>query len=484
MVAVLFAPSFHLQAALRSCPDRARRPVGLVASDQPHAPLIQLTRAARRAGVEPGLTPTQALARCPNLEIVPRDQHAETVVQSLLLDRSQRMAPLVENTGPGQVTLDVSTLGRVRDWEAWLHDLTAHLPGITARAGLGRNPWVAGLAAEQGRPCHIVPPGTEKSFLATIPISRAGIDPSRLDVLHLWGIATFGDLAALGRPSLVARWGKEGGALWDQATGRMDRPLIPFEEPSRWIEARDLETPVETLEPLLFILRRFLDLLLARLAERMQGISRLVLTLNLTNGTHLNSSLDLPEPTRDATRLFRVLHQHVEGIRSEAPVIAVQLEAFPGHPPERQPDFFVSSLKREDGFRETLARLMALVGSDRVGVPVLEETHQPDRFHLEHRAPSPSEPQPGDIQPALVLRRFRPPVPAQVRLGKTGPSAFIGEAFDEEIVQTRGPWRSSGHWWQPDRAWQREEWDVETRNGQLFRLVRQGDTWTVEGMYD
>jgi protein ImuB len=52
------------------------------------------------------------------------------------------------------------------------------------------------------------------------------------------------------------------------------------------------------------------------------------------------------------------------------------------------------------------------------------------------------------------------------------------------IVQTRGPWRRSGEWWDNDAAWAREEWDVELDRGGLYRLTRTRDGWWLEGIYD
>ncbi|GAB4239094.1 MAG: DNA polymerase Y family protein [Candidatus Methylacidiphilales bacterium] len=484
MFAVLFLPSFYLQAALRACPDQAVRPVGLVGSDKPHAPLIEVTLAARTRGVEPGLTPTQALARVPDLIVVRRDRAAEESVRAMLLDRARQMAPIVEDTGPGVLTLGVGTLGRVKDWHQWLLDLVSDLPGVNAQAGLGPVPWVAQMAAEEGRPCRVVGPGEEAAFLANLTVDRAEPDAGRREVLALWGVRTLGEVAALGREGLVARWGKEGGELWNRATGRADRPLVPLEEEVRWVEGKELEAPVETLEPLLFLLRRFVDLLLARLGERVQGIARLELKLALEDGTVWESVLDLPEPTRDGQRLFRVLHQHLEGVRTDAPVTGVWLEARPGEPPVRQPDLFSARLEQEETFRETLARLMALVGRDRVGFPIMEETHEPDRFRLNLHGPTAVASEHEEPSPALVLRRFRPPLVAEVRVGSGGPQAFGAERLAGEIVRVRGPWRSSGRWWEPDQAWEREEWDVETRDGRLFRLTQCGQRWVVEGIYD
>ena len=51
------------------------------------------------------------------------------------------------------------------------------------------------------------------------------------------------------------------------------------------------------------------------------------------------------------------------------------------------------------------------------------------------------------------------------------------------LVVTLGPWRASGHWWESG-AWQREEWDATTLRGQVLRLVRQAEGWSVDGLLD
>ena len=83
----------------------------------------------------------------------------------------------------------------------------------------------------------------------------------------------------------------------------------------------------------------------------------------------------------------------------------------------------------------------------------------------------------------LPLRRFRPPVSADVQLQQNRPAAIRSSILQGRILHSSGPWRSSGDWWDK-QLWQRDEWDIQIANGQLFRLYREHDTWFVEGIYD
>jgi hypothetical protein len=51
------------------------------------------------------------------------------------------------------------------------------------------------------------------------------------------------------------------------------------------------------------------------------------------------------------------------------------------------------------------------------------------------------------------------------------------------LLEVRGPFLSSGDWWDRDR-WAREEWDVQANDGVLYRICRSSDGWFVEGIYD
>src|SRR5437763_4263724 len=88
-----------------------------------------------------------------------------------------------------------------------------------------------------------------------------------LAILHKWGIHTLGQLAALDKEQLGARLGPEAIRMWERANGQSNRVLKLVRPPESFEESFEFENEIETAEPLLFMLRRFLEQLAVRLAS-------------------------------------------------------------------------------------------------------------------------------------------------------------------------------------------------------------------------
>jgi protein ImuB len=173
-------------------------------------------------------------------------------------------------------------------------------------------------------------------------------------------------------------------------------------------------------------------------------------------------------------------------LRLEHQPIGVRLRAEPVIGESSQARLFESALRDPNRFGETLGRIAALVGSEKVGVVQLADTHEPDRFQLappqfeKVREVRESE-RPG--QPlGLPLQRFRPASPAQVNLNRGIPVWFSSPHAQGEVIGVAGPYRGSGSWWDRGR-WSMEEWDIELDSGALYRIAKHPAGWFVEGCY-
>ena len=321
-------------------------------------------------------------------------------------------------------------------------------------------------------------------------------------ILHKWGIHTLGQLAALDKEQLGARLGPEAIRMWERANGRSSRLLKLIRPPESFEESFEFEHEIETAEPLLFMLRRFLEQLAIRLSAIYLVAKELTLRITFSNSRQDEPAVaekqgyervfKIPQPTNDVDLLFRMLQTHLENFRSEDPIVAVALSAEPIKPAREQFGLFETTLRNPHQLSETLARLTALLGADRVGTPALEETHRPDAFRMEPfswtavESAVPSGETPHALRTAhatAALRRFRPAVTASILRDENKPAHVCSAEIQGKIVEKRGPYLLSGTWWS-EKSWARAEWDVQLGAGELVRCHESEGIWKVDGVYD
>jgi protein ImuB len=151
----------------------------------------------------------------------------------------------------------------------------------------------------------------------------------------------------------------------------------------------------------------------------------------------------------------------------------------------------------------TLARIQSTVGENRVGAPVVLDTHSPNAFQ-QNRFVLPEMKEKRQVterQTTAAMRIFRPPLPATVDF-QEGKPTFLGcEGARRRILAFAGPWRTKGDWWS-ETKWARDEWDIKVRplrqrvqsessreseeETALYRVYKdlRAKRWFVEGIYD
>lgn len=497
MFAVLHIADFALHAALRFEPKAAGRPAALLDDSSRKAVVLACNAVARAEGVDTGQTAAQALAHCGGLMLQTRQSAAEADAQATLLAAAFAVSPKVEATAPGTCTADVRGLDAARQrilLRASVQRLVTF--GLPTTGGLAATPLLALYAARNRHVCRDGPPPVivvedAAAFLAPLPLAMAEPEPDLAEVLNAWGVHTLGQLTTLPKAEVAHRLGPRGLALWERAAGETTRVLRLVSPPQQFVAAMEFEHEVETLEPLLFILRRFVDRLALEIEAAHLAAVRLILKLKLVDGTAHVRTFRLPEPTQKGDVLFRVLHTHLEQLRTESPVVAAGLRVKADRSPVRQRGLFETELDDPHGFAETLARVGALLpgnsGSDAVGTPRVLDSHRPDAVIMEPppTVVPPTQPTAPRLLPlGLPLRRFRPPLAARVALENGRPASVWSQQVRGMIADWRGPWFGAGDWWEAGRAWEREEWDVEFSGGGLYRLMRTPAGWFVEGEYD
>jgi len=508
-IVCLTLPLFPLAARLRSEPELAREALALVEGNGNAARVVAANRLARGAGVKPGQTLPQARALCPKLVARPCDDECERAAQEVLLEVAERFSPRVEDCGGGIAYLDIQGIERHFGKDGTPPELdlgrslltAAEAAALPARAGIASSKLAARIAAGSPASPVIVDAGQEAAFLADLPLSRLAPEADLAATLERWGVRTVGDFAKLPQARVASRLGQRGLELHATALGIDPQPLIPREPPPVFHEGLNLEWPLVSLEPFLFMGRAALERLCGRLEACGLACSRLEVVLRLEPDGHQTRSISLPAPTCDVKTLLTLVRLNLEETPPGAPVAGFTFLGHPDRPREAQLSLYGPAALSPDKLATTLARLFALLGADRVGSPRPVDGHRPERFSLAPFAPPPPpeirrEPRPG--RGLLAVRVLRPAVALEV-ITKEGeepdrpPVEIHSLASEDEKKRLRiegqvkvasGPWGLEEGWWTEDPAG-RDYWDVELTGG-IYRIFheRQTGEWFADGVYD
>jgi protein ImuB len=489
MYAVIEIPVMALQAIYRLKRKRPSGPIAILDETGSRSVVYEVNPSAQAQNVEVGMCPAQALARCGTLHVLPRSLEAEATVERLLLLLARTLAPRVEQTAFGIVTVDLRGI-RLNTVEASADGLIDRLKELRlhARIGISDTPEHARWSALFAKPVLYV--HRLENFLKRVPLAVAGASEDLLDVLNGWGIHDMAALHDLPREEIGNRLGQRGLALWDAVAGRQPR-LLKFTETKPYFRrSLELEHRVESLDALLFILKRFVDELALELELAQSAAYILKVSLKLDNKTYETKQIEVPEPSSRPKTLLRILETALGGLQTKDAIVGVQLQFEATEAHGKQGDLFSIAMEDPAAFAETADRIATIVGSGRSGSPRLLDTWQPDAFRLstlesELKAQAASETssvETADPHIGLPLSRFRPPRTIKVCVAGSQPVRIDSGDYAGTICAVSGPWALSGEWWEPS-PWTRQEWDIELENGGVFRIFRQRSTWYLEGIY-
>lgn len=497
MFCSLYIPDFPVMASIRAesagggagvCVVLAGGGEGMTGRMRDKLPILALNREGWLAGLAPGWALGRALVRCPALRVVERDFEAEGRLREELFMLAEGISADVEMTAEDAVVMD---LAMVRgDWEKMLCAL--HLEGVEVCWAVAETPDLAHLAVRfpktQGR-------GVSGKDVGGLPISVLGAlggGGRMLELLEMWGLGCVGDFMRLPRQGVAERLGPEAGRWHDVLHGKVCRLLKLHRLPESFLQEMDFEEGVGVLDQVVFGLKRMLHVLAGRLAARHLAAGGLELRLGMERGGEVLRRLRFPEPQTSVEGMLGPLQTMMEAVRLESAVVWVKLDAEVSFAVAGQREWFGKNLPQPGRWAETLAKLEAMLGAGRVGVPVRENTFRADAFTMrpvgEGGGRDGTEGVDFRVDCALPLRRFRPPHEVAVASEVNGffpiPLAILTGVRKGEIVRRRGPFVSSGEWWDAALSWQRLEWDVELANGVVRLAFLKPERWEVGGCYE
>lgn len=514
-IACVYVPSFPLAAWYRADAELRGEAVAVVEGKGPRATIVAVSAAAQRHGIVLGSSAAQATARYAEIVLRPRSADVERAAQATLGDVADAFSPRVEDAGAGTVYLDTDGTEALHGTETNLAHALARQArhfDLDVQVGIASTKIAALLAARDGGGSTVLSREQEWQFLAPLPIRLLQPSPALQETLTRWGIRCLGELAALPMSAVATRLGPEAALLARRARGEDAYPLVPRSAPLRFEEAIELEYGIETLEPSMFVLRALLDRLTTRLAWRGFICGDLRLSLGLANRSSDERTIIIAAPSNDTKSLLTLIRLQLEAHPPRAPVERFRIAAIPERLRAAQLDLFRPKGPAPEQLAVTVARLTALCGADRIGEPIVADSHRPDAYGIApfgrdvSRVPGSGSrvtdpvtrnqgPETTDRDVRLALRAIRPPRPISVFCNRgeldyvrpvdapSGTASSYG--CNGRVVTAAGPWRVHGEWWSPD-AYTRDYYDLQLSDGGVYRVFHdlQRDTWFVDGSYD
>lgn len=383
-IACVLIEHFAAAVAERQQPELAGSP--LVIGGYPHErkPVYDFSPAAALCGVEKGMPLREASQRCPQATFLPADEAEYRRVFAGILAALAEFTTAVEAGELGRAYLDLRYLalppGGEPSLAVELLEAARAASALAPAVGLARNPFVAGVAADQAGPGRtlVVAPGQERAFLAPLPLSVLPLGEEARRRLRLLGLTTVGALATLSAEAVAAQLGTEGAAAHRLANGRDERRIEPRQRARSAREEREFDEPLVDDERLGLALAHLVDQLLPRLQRDFLFCRRVAVDLRLANGQELALATNLREPTQDGETIVRAARRLIAGAACSAGITALGLSLDGlGGATGRQLSLFAPRQGRLEKLAGAVSQLQASLGSGRLRKAVVLDAAAP-----------------------------------------------------------------------------------------------------------
>jgi protein ImuB len=348
-----------------------------------------------------------------------------------------------------------------------LEKVTAGLNALALAATTGVAPTAeaAALLARQPQALPVLRLEQLQPAIAALPLNTLALLPAAIAGLQASGIASVGELLALPRDALARRWGLQMTGYLQRLLGERADPRKPYRVPHTYHRRFDFAEPVQTVEGLLFPLRR----ILYELQGYLRGRDTALQTLNVAfrHRGHADTVLTLrtTEPQRDALRLFALLREKLERTQLPGAVTRIRLnvEHFVALR-DTQLHLWDESERHDASWSDLLDKLRARLGDQAVRRLGLRDDHRPEKaWCVESAAVA------ADLPPAFPDRPLwlLPPQPIE-RLPK-----LLGK-----------PERIEAGWWSGEDS-SRDYYIAQTAEGSRWWLYREAATarWFLQGIW-
>ena len=477
---------------------------------------MAVSAAACAAGIAPGLPLAGAKAIRPDLDVRAHDEAADSRLLARLAEWCGRYTPWTAidpaSTGAGRLGggaglwLDISGCAHLCGGEAaLLGDLVKRMAGLgfAASAAVAETAGAAWALARLARtPVSIVPQGEVAARLRPLPIEGLRLPAAALQHLRRLGLRRIGDLMALPRAPLAARFGETLLLTLDQALGRADEPLSPRRPQPEFLARLAFAEPLGHLSGVTAVVALLAAEVSRRLQAAQRGARQLELACYRSDGSLARIEAGTSRPSAAEAHLSRLLRDKLEGLDVGFGIEVMTLAASVAEP-HRPSQTAIALDGTEAAMADSLGALIDHL-SNRLGAQAVvwlapHASHIPERAFREIPAlssPAPAGPMPRPHQPR-PLTLFPSPEPIEVvaPVPEGPPALFRWRRLQHRIIAAEGPERIAPEWWRSDAAADlgaasRDYYRLEDADGSRFWVYREGPyradappRWYLHGLF-
>jgi protein ImuB len=427
-----------------------------------------------------------ARALATDLRAAERDPQVERAALERLAAWAGQFTPMACVDGQG-IALEIESTVRLFEGHAKLiaairrgiHDL-----GFRATVGIAPTPLAARLFARaearglQVRSCLALTDLRQR--LDDLPLFLLDWPGKTLARLHDLGILRLRDAFELPAEGIARRFGPEIALSLGRLIGSVVDPREPHVPAARFNSRLELPAETESVQALLFPLRRMLAEFEGALRGRGAGVQRLLISLEHLRKAATRLELDFSSPEREADFILAIARERLGRLVLAAPAIGMALRADALLPYVPREATWLPGAKEQSVDRERLiGRLTARLGRDRIFGIALANDHRPERNWkkpgTDHDFPSGRKPGsvPG-FRPVWLLHR------PQRLITRDGNPGYQG---DLELLA--GPERIEAGWWDGEEV-SRDYFVAANPRGEtfwVFREHRDPQAWYLHGVF-
>jgi protein ImuB len=497
----LWLPRLATDRLARREPALRENPLVTVVGERGRMIVAAANAPAESVGIQPGMTLADARALEPAVKPVDADFAADARALDGLADWCGRYTPWVGLDAPDGIFLDITGCAHLFGGEAALvEDAAGRLEdfGYRTRAAVADTPGAAwAMARHSGERCingaeryingaeryAIVRPGNGRQALAGLPVEGLRLPAEIAAGLRRVGMRRIGDLYAMPRAGMTARFGVIVTQRLDLALAISPEPISPRRPVPPHIVRAAFAEPISTPDNLATATRHLLDQLCAGLERAGQGARRLDLGFFRVDGRVERSTIGTSRPVRAPLHLARLFAEKLDRVEpgpgieimilaaTAEPLAAAQIAMRIGAP-------VAPSLL--GGGREDEAELVDRLGN-RFGLPRVQRLLPRESWWPENNVESSAAlaglgqaaPWPSDrFRPIRLLPRpeaihVMAPVPDDP------PLMFRWRDIQHKVIRAEGPERLEPEWWR-ELTELRDYYRVEDTTGQRFWVYRAG----------